>query len=96
MRVVIDGKSVRSEQDLHDQLKRQLDFGPYYGNNLNALWDRLYRDVERPVELVWEDAETSRDNLGDELFDMIAKLLDDVMADDAAKPPERQFTVRFA
>ncbi len=95
MRVVIDGKSVRSEQDLHDQLNRQLDFGPYYGNNLNALWDRLYRDVERPVELVWEDAGTSRAHLGDELFDTIAKLLNDVMADDAGQPPKDQFTVRF-
>jgi ribonuclease inhibitor len=96
MRVVIDGKSVRSEQDVHDQLKAQLDFGPYYGNNLNALWDRLYRDVERPVELVWEDVGTSRENLGGELFDTIVKLLNDVMADDAGKPPEQRFTVRFA
>lgn len=96
MLVVIDGKSVRSEQDVHDQLKRQLDFGPYYGNNLNALWDRLYRDVERPVELVWEDSGASREHLGAELYGQIEKLLTDVMQDDADKPPENQFTVRFA
>ncbi|WP_325150155.1 barstar family protein [Amycolatopsis sp.] len=93
---MIDGKSVRSEQDVHDQLKRQLDFGPYYGDNLSALWDRLYRDVERPVELLWRDSETSRANLGAELFDTIAKLLNDVMEDDAGKPPDERFAVRFA
>ncbi|EOG8017508.1 barstar family protein [Enterobacter ludwigii] len=27
-----------------------LDFVPYYGRNLDALWDRLSTDVERPVK----------------------------------------------
>ena len=96
MRVVIDGKAIRSEADLHDQLAGPLDFGPYYGRNLNALWDRLYRDVERPVELVWADAAVSEENLGAELFATIAKLMTDVMADDAKHPAENRFTVRFA
>ncbi|MEV6643970.1 barstar family protein [Amycolatopsis sp. NPDC051371] len=95
MRVIIDGKSVKTQQDVHDQLKAQLDFGPYYGDNLSALWDRLYRDVERPVELVWEGSEASKENLGADLYGKIAKLLTDVMADDAGNPPEQQFTVRF-
>ncbi|WP_410586903.1 barstar family protein [Amycolatopsis sp. lyj-23] len=95
MRVVIDGKAVKSEKDVHDQLKRQLDFGPYYRNNLNALWDRLYRDVERPVELVWENSGASREHLGAELYGQIKKLLTDVMDDDAKNPPDERFTVRF-
>jgi len=96
VRVTIDGTAVKTQQDVHDQLKAQLDFGPYYGDNLSALWDRLYRDVERPVELVWQDSETSKANLGAELFGRIAKLLNDVMEDDAGKPPEHRFTVEFA
>ncbi|MFI5590920.1 barstar family protein [Amycolatopsis sp. NPDC051758] len=96
MRVVIDGKAIRSEADLHDQLAGPLDFGPYYGRNLNALWDRLYRDVERPVELVWADAAVSEEHLGAELFATIAKLMTDVMAGDAEHPAENRFTVRFA
>lgn len=96
MRVVIDGKAIRTEADLHDQLAGPLDFGPYYGRNLNALWDRLYRDVERPVELVWADAAVSEENLGAELFATIAKLMTDVMADDTKYSPENRFTVRFA
>ena len=96
MRVVIDGKAIRSEADLHDQLAGPLDFGPYYGRNLSALWDRLYRDVERPVELVWRDAAVSEENLGAELFAKIAQLMTDVMTEDAPHSPENRFTVRFA
>ncbi|WP_410566450.1 barstar family protein [Amycolatopsis sp. cmx-4-61] len=95
MRVIIDGNAVKSEQDLHDQLKGPLDFGPYYGNNLSALWDRLYRDVERPVELVWQNSETSKANLGDELFGKIAELMTHAMEEDAKYPPDERFTVRF-
>ncbi len=96
MRVVLDGKTIRSERDLHDRLAGPLDFGPYYGRNLGALWDRLHRDVPRPVELVWEDAATSAEHLGEELYGRIAALLVKVMESDAAYPPERRFTVRFA
>ncbi len=96
MRVVIDGKAVKSEQDLHDQLKGPLDFGPYYGSNLDALWDRLSRDVERPVELVWHDSETSKANLGAERFEKIATLMTRAMEEDAEYPPGKRFSVRFA
>jgi ribonuclease inhibitor len=96
VRVVIDGKAIRSEADLHDQLAGPLDFGPYYGRNLNALWDRLYRDVEGPVELVWADAAVSEENLGAELFGKIAKLMTDVMESEAGTSLENRFTVRFA
>ncbi|MGQ4357915.1 barstar family protein [Streptomyces drozdowiczii] len=54
MRIAIDGTHIGSQADLHRFLAGPLDFGPYYGHNLSALWDRLSRDVERPVEIVWE------------------------------------------
>ncbi|RJQ90092.1 barnase inhibitor [Amycolatopsis panacis] len=95
MRVVIDGLSIKTTQDLHRFLAEKLDFGPYYGYNLNALWDRLYRDVERPVELIWKNSEASKMALGSELFQVISGLLVDVMEDDASKEPEDRFTVQF-
>ncbi|HKN53047.1 MAG TPA: barstar family protein [Amycolatopsis sp.] len=95
MRVVIDGSAVHTERDLHDRLATELDFGPYYGNNLSALWDRLYRDVARPVELVWENSAASRAALGPESFERIAALLIKVMDSDSAHPPEKRFTVCF-
>ncbi|GAA1235364.1 hypothetical protein GCM10009665_26910 [Kitasatospora nipponensis] len=94
MRVTIDGLTIHSEADLHRVLDRELDFG-YYGYNLNALWDRLSTDVERPVELVWQNSEASRTQLGVELFDRIAALLDRVVRQDENFGWQDRFTVRF-
>ncbi|QRK12081.1 barstar family protein [Archangium violaceum] len=74
MLVELDGSRLRSERDFHEQLARMLDFGPYYGRNLDALWDRLSADVERPVKLVWKDAEVSRLAMG-AVFDRIVRIL---------------------
>ncbi|WNG33076.1 barnase inhibitor [Archangium violaceum] len=74
MLVELDGSRIKSERDFHEQLSRKLDFGPYYGRNLDALWDRLSADVERPVKLIWKDAEVSRLALG-AVFDRIVSIL---------------------
>lgn len=95
MKVTLDGKSMITEGAFHDALAGPLDFGPYYGRNLSALWDRLSTDVERPVELVWMDSGTSRELLGDVLYGKIAKVLSDVMERDMPRPPGRRFVVRF-
>jgi ribonuclease inhibitor len=63
-------------------LSEQLDFGPYYGANLAALWDRLSTDIERPVRLIWKNAASSRTALGDELFAEIVRLFRDVEQQD--------------
>lgn len=52
-----------------------LDFGPYYGRNLDALWDRLSTDIERPVKIIWLHSELSRQNLG-ESFDRIIQIFE--------------------
>lgn len=95
MRVEIDGTSVHSERDVHDQLARALDFGPFYGNNLSALWDRLSTDVERPVELVWRDSAVSREALGDEVFEKLTEVLLEVQAQDENWKLINRFTVQF-
>lgn len=95
MRVIIDGALIRSESDLHDALARQLDFGPYYGRNLHALWDRLSTDVPRPVEIVWEDSETSRVLLGTDEFEKIKSVLVRVMDQDKSLELSEKFTVSF-
>ncbi|MEU8639766.1 barstar family protein [Amycolatopsis sp. NPDC048633] len=97
MRIVIDGTTVESEQDIHDQLKRQLDFGPYYGDNLSALWDRLYRDIPGPLELVWENSETSKEKLGEDLYRRASGVFSKLMElSEKEEPPDVRFTVRFA
>lgn len=95
MRVILDGSQIHAEKDLHQQLADKLDFGPYYGGNLDALWDRLYRDVERPVELIWQASKASKEALGAEKFDKIAEIMIKVMEEDASKEPDDRFTVHF-
>ncbi|XTZ37858.1 barstar family protein [Salmonella enterica] len=68
--VILDGKNILTEADFHFIISESLDFGPYYGQNLDALWDRLSSDVERPVIIIWLNSELSRKALG-EYFDKI-------------------------
>ncbi|GGQ88127.1 hypothetical protein GCM10010267_58620 [Streptomyces griseorubens] len=95
MRIAIDGTHIGSQADLHRFLAGPLNFGPYYGHNLNALWDRLSRDVERPVEIVWENAEASRARMGDEAFVAIASVLVRAAKEDESNAPDERLTVRF-
>ncbi|MEU8367664.1 barnase inhibitor [Micromonospora sp. BL1] len=92
MHLEIDGREVRTEADLHLLLARALDFGPYYGANLDALWDRLSRDVPRPVAVVWTDWQVSERNLGAERFERICGLLRAVEAEDREAGHEERFT----
>jgi ribonuclease inhibitor len=80
MNIKIDGKAIFTEYDFHRQIAQLLDFGEYYGNNLDALWDILTTDVERPVNLIWDNSAISRKNLGGEIFQKIVKVLQDVQA----------------
>ncbi|MFI9585829.1 barstar family protein [Streptomyces sp. NPDC052236] len=80
MRVEIDGVNVHTEEDLHRILSEALDFGPFYGANLNALWDRLSTDVERPVEIVWRNSERSKEYFGESEFQEIRSLLVSVLS----------------
>ncbi|MFC8872755.1 barstar family protein [Streptomyces sp. NPDC057148] len=91
----MDGTRIHSEKDLHDTLSQALDFGPYYGSNLSALWDRLSVDVERPVEIVWKDSEISRVVLGDTVFGQIRNLLLRVQAQDRSFGWADRFSVTF-
>ncbi|WP_127502350.1 barstar family protein [Actinoplanes solisilvae] len=84
MRVVLDGNRVKSEADLHRELARLLDFGPHYGANLDALWDRLSTDVERPVHLYWAASAVSRAAIGSLVFDRIERVLRATVEQDAA------------
>ncbi|MFF5082524.1 barstar family protein [Actinoplanes sp. NPDC000266] len=78
----IQGADIGSELDFHRAVAGALDLGPYHGRNLSALWDALSANVERPVCLIWRDADISRRRLGDDLFDRIRDILDRVVEQD--------------
>ncbi|SUX53810.1 barstar family protein [Chromobacterium vaccinii] len=79
--IFVDGEGIKTESDFHRIISEKLEMGPYYGANLDALWDRLSNDVERPVSLVWVNSEQSRQYLG-EGFDKIVGVLERVKKQD--------------
>ncbi|ELP62117.1 barstar family protein [Streptomyces turgidiscabies] len=95
MKVEIRGSTIRSEKDLHEILSRVLDFGPHYGANLNALWDRLSTDVERPVKIIWKESGLSRTALGENEFKVIHDLLLRVQSQDQSFGWPDRFSVTF-
>ncbi|OMQ20229.1 MULTISPECIES: barstar family protein [Serratia] len=79
--VILDGASIKTEPDFHKIMSTLLDFGPYYGKNLDALRDRLSNDVERPVTIIWLNSEQSRSCLG-ECFDKIVQIFEQTKQQD--------------
>ncbi len=39
--VILDGSKINSENDFHKLMAELLDFGSFYGENLDALWDMM-------------------------------------------------------
>ncbi|MBB6671556.1 barstar family protein [Cohnella nanjingensis] len=52
--VTLSVGGIRSADELHALLKRELDFPDYYGMNWDAFWDAITGLVELPEELVLE------------------------------------------
>ncbi|MBY4890743.1 barstar family protein [Pantoea sp. DY-15] len=73
--IILEGTDISEESDVHRLLAEALNFGPYYGRNLDALWDRLSTDTERPVKIIWLDSELSKNRLGDR-FEKILKIFE--------------------
>jgi ribonuclease inhibitor len=90
--IVIDGRSIFAEEDLHKILAQQLDFGPFYGNNLAALEDRLTTDIERPFQIIWESSDVSRRQLGNLLFDKIVSIFKFVEEQDVSFGLKEKFS----
>lgn len=94
--VIIDGGELYTEADLHRQLAAQLELGDYYGRNLAALRDRLLADVPRPVRLIWTNSELSRSRLGDDFFEKVRDLLEEVAEQDIEFGWEDRFEYQLA
>lgn len=59
-RCALNGKTIRSLDDLYDQLSKRLSLPKHFGRNLDALWDVLSTDVEGPFEITWRHADSSK------------------------------------
>lgn len=77
MQLEIIGSKIYTEQDFHNQISKIFSIQDYYGNNLDALWDLLSTNVERPITLVWKDAMFSKNQL-ENIFIEIVNVLPSV------------------
>ncbi len=78
--VTLDGGQIATAEDVYEAFAIQLGLPEYFGRNLDALWVLLAVDVQGPLEIVWKDAELSRNKLGGQ-FDLFVALLCDVEAE---------------
>ncbi|MEZ1323580.1 barstar family protein [Pseudomonas fluorescens] len=81
MKIQLDGLSISTEEEFHKQISSSFSVTQYYGNNLNALWDLLSTDVERPIELTWTNSKHSEKSMGDS-YKKILIILDRVKTQD--------------
>ena len=90
MRLEIVGSKIYTEQDFHNQISKIFPIQDYYGNNLDALWDLLSTNVERPITLVWKDAIFSKNQLKSTFIEII-KVLERVKKQDEDYGFEEKF-----
>ncbi|MFV9473086.1 barstar family protein [Advenella sp. RU8] len=71
--------------EVYDLLQLHLKLPPYFGRNLDALYDSLSADVKGPFKIVWLDHANSADALGEiyyegliDIFRAVADERDDV------------------
>ncbi|WP_067497658.1 barstar family protein [Actinoplanes sp. TFC3] len=91
MELVIDGRNVLSEADLHHRLAGALGYGPFYRRDLDDLRDRLSAGDPRPVRLVWINAASLRMALGLTAYDTMVSTLERIATDDADRPWRQRF-----
>ncbi len=74
---ILNGKAIHSLDDFYDEIAGQLSLPAYFGRNLDALWDVLSTEVEGPVEVIWQSAQTSKEAMGED-FEKVVKVLKEV------------------
>lgn len=50
---ILNMQGVKTLREAHQRIAELLSFPPYYGANLDALYDTLSGEIELPVKLIW-------------------------------------------
>ena len=95
VRVIIDGRFVLDEADLHRRLAGALGYGPYYRHDLACLRERLCAGDPRPLQLIWIHTAGLRLALGREPFARFVAVLTEVEAGDEGKPWAQRLVFRL-
>jgi len=95
VRVIIDGRFVLDEADLHRRMVASLGYGPLYRHDLASLHDRLAAGDPRPLSLVWTHAGAIRLALGRDGYDNYVSVLASIEARDTGKPWYERFVFQI-
>ncbi|WP_328466696.1 barstar family protein [Actinoplanes sp. NBC_00393] len=93
--MVIDGRCVLDETDLHRRLAGAFGYGPRHRPDLDSLHDRLAAGDPRPVQLTWINAPSLRMVLGNARFGEFVALLEKIEAEDEGKDWTQRFVFRL-
>ncbi len=91
MKVIIDGRFVLDEADLHRRLAGAFGYGPYHRHDLACLRERLAAGDPRPLQLTWIHASSLRLALGRAAYDAFVAALEEVEAQDYGKEWAQRF-----
>ena len=94
MNIEIDGSNIKTEAEFHTAISGALSFPAHYGKNLDALFDILSGDVERPVVLVWKNSTISKTIMGDD-FERIVSVLRRIESQDTEWGLEEIFELQL-
>lgn len=95
MKVIIDGRFVLDEADLHRRMAGAFGYGPLYTHDLDSLREHLAAGDPRPLQLTWIHADSIRLALGSGTFDKYVAVLEQIEAQDAAKDWAQRFVFRL-
>lgn len=95
MNVIIDGRFVLDESDLHRRMAGAFGYGPLYCPSLDALHDRLAAGDPRPVQLTWAHGPALRLALGPSRYAGFVAMLETVEEEDAGKDWAQRFVFRL-
>ena len=95
MKVIIDGRFVLDEADLHRRMAGAFGYGPLYTLSLDALREQLSAGDPRPLQLTWIHAATIRMAVGATVFEKYMAVLEQIEAEDAGKEWNQRFVFRL-
>lgn len=91
MKVIIDGRFVLDEADLHRRMAGAFGYGPLYTPDLESLRRHLSAGDPRPLLLTWIHASSIRMAVGATTFDEYVAVLEQVEAQEAGKKWSQRF-----
>jgi RNAse (barnase) inhibitor barstar len=95
VKVIIDGRFVLDEADLHRRLAGAFGYGPMYRHDLDSLTARLAAGDPRPVQLTWIHGSTIRMAIGTAAFEAFVTVFERIEAQDTGKEWPQRFVFRL-